>query len=165
MTPTMGSLKAVRRLAETPPTGYTHGPPASRPDGPQRLMTPGQAPAGSSGMKLTGSRMSCGISTADATDDDAWTDWEMAMSGERGRRLGHRMDPGEYTFMRCRGLGATMPGLVTCTVRQVQAPRAMTVPVPTPTLPEIAALFLAMLLLGSGAYLLRRRQSGGLTPA
>ena len=30
---------------------------------------------------------------------------------------------------------------------------------------EIAALFLAMLLLGSGAYLLRRRQSGGLTPA
>ena len=39
------------------------------------------------------------------------------------------------------------------------------VPMPTPTLPEIAALFLAMLLLGSGAYLLRRRQSGGLTPA
>ena len=39
-------------------------------------------------------------------------------------------------------------------------------PTPTPTLPEIAALFLAMLLLGSGAYLLRRRQSGGgLTPA
>ena len=46
-------------------------------------------------------------------------------------------------------------------------PRAwmVTVPMPTPTLPEIAALFLAMLLLGSGAYLLRRRQSGGLTPA
>ena len=38
-------------------------------------------------------------------------------------------------------------------------------PTPTPTLPEIAALFLAMLLLGSGAYLLRRRQSGGLTHA
>ena len=36
---------------------------------------------------------------------------------------------------------------------------------PTPTLPEIAALFLAMLLLGSGAYLLRRRQSGDLTHA
>ena len=36
---------------------------------------------------------------------------------------------------------------------------------PTPTLPEIAALLLAMLLLGSGAYLLRRRQSGGLTHA
>ena len=36
---------------------------------------------------------------------------------------------------------------------------------PVPTLPEIAALFLAMLLLGSGAYLIRRRQSGGLTNA
>ena len=36
-------------------------------------------------------------------------------------------------------------------------------PTPTPTLPEWAALFLAMLLLGSGAYLLRGRQQGGLT--
>ena len=41
---------------------------------------------------------------------------------------------------------------------------AGTPPIPTPTLPEWAALFLAMLLLGSGAYLLRgRRQQGGLT--
>ena len=38
-------------------------------------------------------------------------------------------------------------------------------PVPTPTLPEIAALLLGTLLLGSGGYLLRRRQSGGLTSA
>ena len=38
-------------------------------------------------------------------------------------------------------------------------------PVPSPTLPEIALLLLAMLLLGSGAYLLRGRQSGGLTHA
>ena len=37
--------------------------------------------------------------------------------------------------------------------------------VPTPTLPEFAALFLAMLLLGSGAYLIRRRQSSGLISA
>ena len=37
--------------------------------------------------------------------------------------------------------------------------------VPTPTLPELAALFLALLLLGSGAYLLRGRQLGGLTRA
>ena len=36
---------------------------------------------------------------------------------------------------------------------------------PVPTLPEIAALFLGMLLLGSGAYLIRGRQSGGLTNA
>ena len=38
-----------------------------------------------------------------------------------------------------------------------------TPPTPTPTLPEIALLLLAMLLLGSGVYLLRGRQSGGLT--
>ena len=37
--------------------------------------------------------------------------------------------------------------------------------VPTPTLPETAALFLALLLLGSGAYLIRRRQSSGLISA
>ena len=40
-----------------------------------------------------------------------------------------------------------------------------TTPMPTPTLPEIALLLLAMLLLGSGVYLLRGRQSGGLTHA
>ena len=34
------------------------------------------------------------------------------------------------------------------------------IPTPTPTLPEIALLLLAMLLLGSGVYLLRGRQSG-----
>ena len=39
------------------------------------------------------------------------------------------------------------------------------IPTPTPTLPEIALLLLAMLLLGSGVYLLRGRQSGGLTHA
>ena len=38
-------------------------------------------------------------------------------------------------------------------------------PTPTPTLPEIALLLLAMLLLGSGVYLLRGRQFGGLTHA
>ena len=68
----------------------------------------------------------------------------------------------EYTF-EVRGLGATRAG-----VGDLHGPSASTaamMPVPTPTLPEIAALFLAMLLLGSGAYLLRRRQSGGLTPA
>ena len=39
------------------------------------------------------------------------------------------------------------------------------IPMPSPTLPEIALLLLAMLLLGSGVYLLRGRQSGGLTHA
>ena len=71
----------------------------------------------------------------------------------------------EYTF-EVRGLGKSRAG-----VGDLHGPSASTMEmmpigmVPTPTLPEIAALFLAMLLLGSGAYLLRRRQSGGLTPA
>ena len=69
----------------------------------------------------------------------------------------------EYTF-EVRGLSDTSRA----GVGDLHGPSASTaamMPVPTPTLPEIAALFLAMLLLGSGAYLLRRRQSGGLTPA
>ena len=45
------------------------------------------------------------------------------------------------------------------------ASRDVTIGMPAPTLPEIALLLLALLLLGSGAYLLRRRQLGGLTPA
>ena len=68
----------------------------------------------------------------------------------------------EYTF-EVRGLALSRAG-----VGDLHGPSASTaamMPTPTPTLPEIAALFLAMLLLGSGAYLLRRRQSGGLTPA
>ena len=78
-----------------------------------------------------------------------------------------KADPGEHTFM-LRAVGssdnstATMEGTG---VPGEAASEMVTVPMPTPTLPEIALLLLAMLLLGSGAYLLRGRQSGGLTPA
>ena len=80
-------------------------------------------------------------------------------------------DPGEYTFS-VRALGEsdndknTSEGALGAaeSVGMVASTTIM-VPTPTPTLPEIAALLLAMLLLGSGAYLLRRRQSGGLTAA
>ena len=68
----------------------------------------------------------------------------------------------EYTF-ELRGLGETRAG-----VGDLHGPSATItemMPMPSPTLPEIALLLLAMLLLGSGAYLLRDRQSGGLTPA
>ena len=68
----------------------------------------------------------------------------------------------EYTF-ELRALGASRAG-----VGDLHGPSASTtemMPMPTPTLPEIALLLLAMLLLGSGAYQLRRRQSGGLTHA
>ena len=121
-------------------------------------MTPGQTPAGSSGMKLTGSRMSCGIPQTRQT----------TTSGQTGRpprvesqSLSWKMGT-EYTF-EVRGLGETRAG-----VGDLHGPSASTaamMAVPSPTLPEIAMLLLAMLLLGSGAYLLRRRQSGGLTPA
>ena len=79
------------------------------------------------------------------------------------------LEPGDYVFM-LRAVGKysndanvkpedDVPGAVATTMVTVTAP------VPTPTLPEIALLLLAMLLLGSGAYQLRRRQSGGLTHA
>ena len=80
-------------------------------------------------------------------------------------------EPGEYTFS-VRALGEsdndrnTEEGDAgTAESMGMVASVDVTVPVSSPTLPEIAALFLAMLLLGSGAYLLRRRQSGGLTHA
>ena len=82
------------------------------------------------------------------------------------RRWSPTWIPVSYTFM-LRAVGSSdndtstsgdIPGVVSRS-------DTVTVPMPTPTLPEIAMLFLAMLLLGSGAYLLRRRQSGGLTHA
>ena len=77
--------------------------------------------------------------------------------------------PCDYTFS-VRALGEsdndrnTMDGAGAESMGMV-ASVDITVPMPTPTLPEIALLLLAMLLVGSGAYLLRRRQLGGLTPA
>ena len=97
--------------------------------------------------------------TADPTDDDEWTDWKSATSGGT---VGKLKAGTEYTF-EVRGLGKTRAG-----VGDLHGPAASTAAMmatPTPTLPEIALLLLAMLLLGSGAYLLRRRQSGGLTHA
>ena len=97
--------------------------------------------------------------TADPTDDDEWTEWKVAKSGEAVPKLTMGT---EYTF-ELRGLGATRAG-----VGDLHGPSASIMemmPMATPTLPEIALLLLAMLLLGSGAYLLRGRQSGGLTHA
>ena len=139
-------------------TDYHHGPPTAAPTG---LMA---HDAGPGARRLVWDDMDALMyesrSTADATDDDAWTAWDPdAYSGMVVDDL--KMGT-EYTF-EVRGRGETRAG-----VGNLHGPSASTtamMPVPTPTLPEIAALFLAMLLLGSGAYLLRRRQSGGLTPA
>ena len=52
--------------------------------------------------------------------------------------------------------GGSVPGM----------PASLAVTIGTvPTLPELAALFLALLLLGSGVYLIRRQQSDNLTIA
>ena len=138
-------------------TDYLHGPPASAPTGFTDYH------AGPAARRLvwddvTGTGYELRY-TADATDDDAWTDWKTAINGHVVDKL--KMGT-EYTF-EVRGLGKSRAG-----VGDLHGPSASTMemmPTTTPTLPEIAALFLAMLLLGSGAYLLRRRQSGGLTPA
>ena len=138
-------------------TDYHHGPPTAAPTG----LT--AHPAGPDARRLVWDAVS-GLTyelryTADATDPMEWTAWEDAMSGDTVDML----EMGTEYMFELRGLGETRAG-----VGDLHGPSATIaemMPVPTPTLPEIAALFLAMLLLGSGAYLLRRRQSGGLTPA
>ena len=138
-------------------TDYHHGPPMTAPTGFTAY------PAGPDARRLVWDAVP-GLMyelryTADATDPMEWTAWDDAMSGETVEKL--EMGT-EYVF-ELRGSGESRAG-----VGDLFGPSATItemMPVPTPTLPEIAALFLAMLLLGSGAYLLRRRQSGGLTPA
>ena len=139
-------------------TDYQHGPPTAAPTG----FT--AHPAGPDARRLVWDAVK-GTTydtryTADATDDDEWTDWMMMSTSGM---VVDELDMGvEYTF-ELRALGASRAG-----VGDLHGPSASItemMPVPTPTLPEIALLLLAMLLLGGGAYLLRGRQSGGLTHA
>ena len=138
-------------------TDYHHGPPAAAPTGFTAYD------AGPDARRLVWDAVA-GLTyevryTADATDPMEWTAWGGAMSGDTVDML----EMGKEYMFELRGVGETRAG-----VGDLHGPSATItekMPVPTPTLPEIAALFLAMLLLGSGAYLLRRRQSGGLTPA
>ena len=139
--------------------GYTHGAPAAPkgftatlvpPMGVAIIWTPVKGDRGISGYEYT---------------MDAWkTKKDLDTSGSM---VVQDVKAGEHTFM-LRAVGtsdndtSTMEG---SSIPGMAATATVTVPMSTPTLPEIAALFLAMLLLGSGAYLLRRRQSGGLTPA
>ena len=68
-----------------------------------------------------------------------------------------------YTFeLTALGTSSSTTKVLTSAAASVMVPIGM---VPTPTLPETAALLLAMLLLGSGAYLIRRRQASGLISA
>ena len=68
-----------------------------------------------------------------------------------------------YTFeLTALGTSSSTTKVLTSAAATVMVPVGM---VPTPTLPETAALLLALLLLGSGAYLIRRRQASGLISA
>ena len=139
-------------------TDYLHGPPAAAPTGFAAYA------AGPDARRLVWNEVTGAASyelrySSDPTDDDEWEGWDPATSGMVVDDLDMGM---EYTF-ELRALGASRAG-----VGDLHSPTASineAMPVPTPTLPEIALLLLAMLLLGSGAYLLRGRQSGGLTPA
>ena len=151
-------IQGVRIGKASALTEYLHGPPD---DAPTDLMAHDAGP-GSVRLvwdKVTGAKEYQLRYSSDPTDDDEWEGWDSAKIGD----VIDELDMGvEYTF-EVRALGASRAGF-----GDLHGPSASTMdmmPTPTPTLPEIAALFLAMLLLGSGAYLLRRRQSGGLTPA
>ena len=139
-------------------TDYLHGPPATAPTGFAAYA------AGPDARRLVWDEVTGAASyelrySSDPTDDDEWEGWDPATSG----MVVDDLDMGvEYTF-EVRALGASRAGVGDLNGPSASIDEAM--PTPTPTLPEIALLLLAMLLLGSGAYLLRGRQSGGLTPA
>ena len=72
-------------------------------------------------------------------------------------------DGAMYTFeLTALGTSSSTTKVLTSAAATVMVPVGM---VPTPTLPETAALLLALLLLGSGAYLILRRQASGLISA
>ena len=138
-------------------TDYQHGPPTAAPTGFDAH------PAGPDARRLVWNVVKGTLYdtryTADATDDDAWTKWAKAETGH----VIDDLDMGvEYTF-ELRARAASRAGVGDLHGSSVSHTEVM--PMPTPTLPEIALLLLAMLLLGSGVYLLRGRQSGGLTHA
>ena len=149
-------------LEEGESVGYTHGPPPAPeslaasliPDGVYLSWT-----AVKNDLGLVGYQYS--------TDGEKWA---TAGGADAGSKIVDAM-PGDQTFwVRAQGesdndfnTAEGAPG--DAESNGVAANVDITVPMPTPTLPEIALLLLAMLLLGSGVYLLRGRQSGGLTHA
>ena len=139
-------------------TDYLHGPPATMP------MGFAAHPAGPDARRLVWDKVTGAAAyelrySSDPTDADEWEGWDDATIG----MVIDDLDMGlVYTF-ELRALGASRAG-----VGDLHGPTSSideTMPMPSPTLPEIALLLLAMLLLGSGAYLLRDRQLGGLTHA
>ena len=132
--------------------GYTHGPPAA-PEDLTASMVPG-------GVALTWTAVKDDLGYAEVPyqvrQDEGEEEGDWGPASDTGAMV-VEVDPGEYTFM-VRAVGRSDNSTATAVRPPSQVlPRAwtITVPMPTPTLPEIALLLLAMLLLGSGAYLLR----------
>ena len=112
----MGGRKVIGTASAL--TDYQHGPPTTAPTG----FT--AHPAGPDARRLVWDAVK-GTTydtryTADATDDDEWTDWKvMSMSGMVVDDLDMRA---RSTRLSSAPSGRAVPGLVTCTVRR-QAPR------------------------------------------
>ena len=138
-------------------TDYLHGPPAA----PTGLVA---YPAGPDARRIVWDKVTAAASyqlrySPDPTDDDAWEGWDPASIGDTVTKL---TMGATYTF-EVRALGASRAG-----VGDLHGPSASLtedMPMPTPTLPEWGALFLALLLVGGGAYIIRRRQAQALIPA
>ena len=144
---------------QTDSEGYTHGTPAA----PMNFA----ANAVPGGVALTWESMLAdhaitGYEYAFETKADGKPDWKGIKTA--GAEV-IDADPGEHTFM-LRAIGTSDNDVSTTgAIPGAASSDTVTVPMPSPTLPEIAMLLLAMLLLGSGAYLLRGRQLGGLSQA
>ena len=161
-------------------TGVTDGPPSAEVTGTPRVPPPPPPPVTDLAQVL-----GVGVAPGNAQLVVTWTAVDTATgytvqwtSGGQGYNTGDRqatVTPGSTTSHTIEGLANgtayTVRVIATRTDATDGPPSAEVtgttemIPVPTPTLPEIALLLLAMLLLGSGVYLLRGRQSGGLTHA
>ena len=161
-------------------TGVTDGPPSAEMTGTPRVPPPPPPPVTDLAQVL-----GVGVAPGNAQLVVTWTAVDTATgytvqwkSGGQGYNTGDRqatVTPGSTTSHTIEGLANgteyTVRVIATRTDANDGPPSAEVtgttemIPVPTPTLPEIALLLLAMLLLGSGVYLLRGRQSGGLTHA
>ena len=107
--------------------------------------------------------MPSALTTASQGYEYSMDAWKTKTSASGGAQVVKSVKPGDHTFM-LRAIGRSDNSTTTTgDIPGASASVEITVPMAAPTLPEIAALFLALLLLGSGAYLIRRR--GTLTPA
>ena len=139
--------------------GYTHGPPEAPKNLTASLVPGGVALTWTPVLDKGYATMPYQVRQDEGEDEGDWK----PISNNGATVV--QVDPGDYTFM-VRGVGTSDNSSSTTEAEVVPGAAAsveITVPMPAPTLPEIAALFLALLLLGSGAYLIRRR--GTLTPA